>query len=189
MTSFVYEISYIQAGVAEMERYLLSEELYWPLDLKAVPGERPYPRLTIGGLLIALKRAWALPLSVSQQSQLQSLDKQIEAIKSQWRVAWEKKAYRSYQARLKMWRDFLEEYKENPGTNADRYDYEVERRVMLHLLSSEVEQLPQAYKDMLAGLDFRLRRVLLPGDFIWDSQVSSGFPADEYWYLYGSLAK
>lgn len=189
MTSFLYEISYIKAGLSELESYLLSDELYWPLDVKAGPGERPYPRLTLGGLLIALKRAWALPLSVSQQSELRTLDRQIEAVKNQWRVAWEKKASRGFEARLKMWRDFLEEYKENPGANADRYDYEVERRVMLHLLSPEVEQLPQAYKDMVAGLDLRLRRALLPGDFIWDPQIASGFPADEYWYLYGSLAK
>jgi hypothetical protein len=88
-----------------------------------------------------------------------------------------------------MWRDFLEEYKENTQANADRYDYEVERRVMLHLLSPEVKQLPQEYKDMVAGLDLRLRRALLPGDFIWDPQIAKGFPVDEYWYLYGSLAK
>ena len=189
MTSFLYEISYIQAGLAELESYLLSDELYWPLDVKSIPGERPYPRLTIGGLLIALKRASALPLSVSQQSELRTLENQIETVKNQWRIAWEKKASRGFKARLKMWRDFLEEFKEYPQANADRYDYEVERRVMLHLLSPEVGQLPQAYKDMVSGLDLRLRRALLPGDFIWDPQIASGFPADEYWYLYGSLAK
>jgi hypothetical protein len=189
VTSFKYEHGYLLAGVSMLESYLLSEVLYWPLDAKAPAGSRPYPRLTLGGLLLSRARAWALPVSPSQQIELQKLDEQIEAIRARWRVAWEKKAIQSFKARLDLWRNFLEEYKEKPETNANRYAYEVERRVMLSLLTPEIENLPQAYGDLLAALDMRLRRVLLPGGFIWDLQVASGFPADEYWYLYGTLAK
>jgi hypothetical protein len=187
LTSFRYEHGYLQAGVPELESYLLSEVLYWPLDAKSPPGERPYPRLTLGGLLLARERARALPLSSSQQTELQTLDEQIEAAKTRWRFAWGKKATQSFQARLDLWRNFLEDYKEKPENNANRYSYEVERRVMLHLLTPEIMELQQAYRDMLAGLDMRLRRMLRPGDFIWDPQIASGFPADEYWYLYVSI--
>jgi hypothetical protein len=175
--------------VSELESYLLSDVLYWPLDVSAPAGERPYPRLTLGGLLLARKRVRSLSLSVSQQVDLNNVEDQLDAAKTHWRIAWRKKATRSFKARLDLWRNFLEEYKEEPAANADRYAYEVERRVMLHLLSPEIEELPQAYNDMVAGLDSRLRRSILPGSFLWEPQIASGFPADEYWYLYGTLAK
>ena len=188
MTTFSYEIGYLRAGVSALESYLLSKELYWPLDANAPPGERPYPRLTLGGMLLARTRAWAYPLSLSQQVELQNLDEQIEVVKTRWRIAWGKKASRSFQARLKMWRDYLDETIEKPEANADRYAYEVERRVMLHLLSPEVEDLPQAYRDMIAALDLRLSGAFHAGEFIWDPQITAGFPVEEYWYLFGSLA-
>jgi len=59
---------------------------------------------------------------------------------------------------------------------------------MLHLLSLEVEDLPYAYRDMLAALDLRLRGIFQAGEFIWDPQITAGFPVEEYWYLFGSLA-
>ena len=187
LTSFSYEIGYLRAGVSALEDYLLSHELYWPLDANALPGERPYPELTLGGILLARTRAWAYPKSLSHQAELQNLDEQIEAEKNHWRVAWGKKASRSFQARLKLWGDYLDETIDKPVANADRFAYEVERRVMLHLLSPETENLPQAYRDMLAALDLRLRGVFHAGEFIWYPQISSGFPTEEYWYLYGTL--
>jgi hypothetical protein len=143
--------------------------------------------LTLGGILLSKARAWAYPISISQQAELQILNDQIEAEKIQWRVAWGKKAARSFQARLKLWCDYLDETIDKPEANADRYSYEVERRVMLHLLSPEAENLPQAHRDMLAALDVRLRGVFHSGEFIWDPQIRSGFPEEEFWYLYGTL--
>jgi hypothetical protein len=188
MTSFGYEITYLQACVPQLEAYLLSVELYWPLDVSAPAGERPYPSMTLGNLLLSRTRAWALPLSSSEQAEMRSLDQQIEAIRTHWRTAWGKKANEGFLARLNLWRNFLEDYKEHPQANVDRYAYEVERRVMLKLLSPETESLQQAYRDMLAGLDLRLKSSWVPGEFIWDAQLAPGFPPDEYWYLYGTLA-
>ena len=188
MTSFRYEIKYLHAGVQALEQYLLSDELYWPSDANAPTGERPYPRLTLGNLLLARARLYALPLSISQQAEALIVDEQIADIKDHWQVAWMKKAKLSYEARFKLWRDFLQEYKEDPEATADRYVYEVERRVMLNLLSPEVEDIPQAYRDMLAGHDLRLRGAFQAGEFIWDPQMAAGFPVKEYWYLFGTLA-
>jgi 23S rRNA (uracil1939-C5)-methyltransferase len=32
-----------------------------------------------------------------------------------------------------------------------------------------------------------VRISLSPGDFIWDPALQSGFPREEYWFLYGKL--
>jgi hypothetical protein len=117
------------------------------------------------------------------------MEEQLDATRSRWRVAWEGKAAREFHARLNLWRDFLEEYRENPGNNADRYSYEVQRRVMLQLLSPDAVEAPPAEVQMFHGLDQLLRAVFIPGDFIWEPDLATGFPQETFWYLFGRLRK
>jgi hypothetical protein len=44
--------AYLEAGIPELEDYLLSDELYWPISARG----HNLPRLTIGGLLLANDR-------------------------------------------------------------------------------------------------------------------------------------
>lgn len=111
----------------------------------------------------------------------------MDDVRDRWRVAWERKAGRGFQARLRLWNSFLEDYRENPNANADRYRYEVERRVMLHLLMDEAEAIPEAEMDLLKDLDKVVRSALAPGDFIWGPELENGFPQEPYWYLYGQF--
>jgi hypothetical protein len=39
----------------------------------------------------------------------------------------------------------------------------------------------------LAVLDNQLKGKFLPGDFIWEGDLSRAFPQEKYWYLYGGL--
>jgi hypothetical protein len=39
----------------------------------------------------------------------------------------------------------------------------------------------------LTRLDGYLKMLLITGQFIWGDDIQAGFPAEEYWYLYGSL--
>jgi hypothetical protein len=86
-----------------------------------------------------------------------------------------------------MWRDFIEEYRREPESNANRYSYEVRLRVMLHLLSQESEELNPPSVDLLASLDKVLRALLVSSDFLWEPELINGFSQGEYWYLYGEL--
>lgn len=185
MPSAEYDLGYLKAALDTLEEYLLSTELYWPIGTVSPSGEPAYPRLTLGGMLLAQKRAHAQDLTVEQRNELAGLDEHIDAMRNRWRVAWERKAGRGFNQRLRLWNDFIEDYRQNPQGNVDRYNYEVERRVMLHLLWDEAEAIPEAEQDLLEGLDKLLRSVLIPGDFIWDQHLQSGFPKETYWYLYG----
>jgi hypothetical protein len=102
-------------------------------------------------------------------------------------VAWGQKATVEYHARLTLWRNFLEDYREQPGANADRYPYEVARRVMLHLLEEEAQGIPTAETNLVKAMDKLLQAVFVPGEFIWDPELQGGFPRDTYWYLFGRL--
>jgi hypothetical protein len=187
MPTTEYDLGYLRAGLAALENYLLSKELYWALGAGAPSGEPAYPPLTLGGLLLALARLHARPLSMVERDQLARMEEQIDDVRSRWRVAWERKAAQDFRARLNLWRNFLEDYRQNPGADADRYAYEVRNRIMLHLLAPEASDIPPAETELLAGLDQLLRAVLVPGDFIWEKELAPGFPRNTYWYLYGTL--
>jgi hypothetical protein len=187
MPSYEYDLRYLQAGVDQLEAYLLVEELYWPAGVSAPRGQPPYPQLTPGGLLLARQRLQATAETPAQQAELMRLERRLEALQSQWRTAWGKKARQDFHARLKLWRDFLEEYREKPSAHFDRYAYEVGRRAQLQLLISEAIDLPSAEAQSLDGLDKLLRAIFAPGAFVWEERIASSFPPTSYWYLYGSL--
>jgi hypothetical protein len=187
MKPFENDLRYLQAGLDVMEDYLLSDEVFWPLNTNPPEGAMAYPRLTLGGMLLAKERLAAYPTTDPQELLRQQVISNLDQIRSKWRVAWEKKAGRSFSVRLRMWRDYIEEYRNNLQENASRYSYEVRLRVMLRLLISESEKQSQAEVDLLSGLDSYLKSVLEMDGFIWEIELQAGFPTNVYWYLYGSL--
>lgn len=189
LPTFAYEIGYLQAGLANLEPYLLSNVLYWPMDASPPEGQQPYPLLTLDGLLLARARLKAMPLTLTQQAELGRLLPELDLVRSRWRVAWENKAAQAFGARLNLWRNFIEDYRQDPAAHRDRYAYEVRQRVMLHLLVPEAASLPPAQLDLLAALDLVLKNILEPADFIWDADLQPGFPEADFWYLYGRLPR
>jgi hypothetical protein len=137
MLSPDHELRYLQASIDELEHYLLSSEVYWPIGILASAGEKPFPQLTLGSLMLTRMRARALAptMNASQRAQLAHLEEAVSAARARWRTNWGMKAAHEFHARLLLWRDFLEEYRTNPEENYNRYSYEVQRRVQLHLLS------------------------------------------------------
>jgi hypothetical protein len=184
---FSYDIGYTEAGLDVLKDYLLSEEMFWPLSVHPPSGEPPYPRFTLGGLLLSLKRLSAYHKSSTQEEQLNRVNLRLDFIRSQWRAAWEKKAGYNFNTRLHMWREFIEEYRNSPQENADRYPYEVRLRVMLHLLQGQSGRLETSTLDLLKALDIFLKATLARGSFVWEAELQNGFPVSDYWYLYGSL--
>jgi hypothetical protein len=187
MASIEYDLGYLSEGLASLESFVLSDEIYWNMRAASPPGEPAYPILSLGGMLLAKARLEARQLSYEQSENFSQLITEIERNRTQWRVAWMKKAEREFSARLRLWRDFIEDYRQNPEANIDRFAYEVSRRVMLHFLHAEASQIPQQEREMLAGLDNILMSVLVPGEFIWEKDLQRGFPAPTFPYLYGTM--
>ncbi len=185
--TFDYDLGFIQAGLDSLEAYLLSDEVFWPISAQPPAGSPAYPRLTLGALLLSMQRLGAYPRTLTQDVQYQRVNSTVDQVRSRWRAAWAKKARQSFTVRLRMWRDFIEEYRAAPLDNADRYAYEVRLRAMLELLRKEGGEPPGAELGLLSSLDEYLRAVLSPGGFIWEAEVQPGFPKGEYWYLYVML--
>lgn len=184
MPTAEYDLRFLQAGVGLLENYLLSNDIYWPIGVSAPAGSTPYPQFTLGALDLARLRLQATASTPEQRAELARLEEQMDATRSRWRVAWGKKAAAEFRARLTLWRDFLDEYREHPEANLDRYAYEAGRRVILHLLAGEAEDVPAAETSLLDGLDKFLRATSEPSGFVWDPELQPSFPSNPYWYLY-----
>ncbi len=187
MKSLDYDLRYLNLGTEILEQYLISDEVFWPANVSPPKGEPEYPRLTLDGLLLARARLTSRNITPEQEYKVQQVISKLELSRLKWKVAWEEKARKCYQVRTKMWRNFIQEYQDNPQENADRYPYEVRLRVMLELLKPEIMQPSIADMGLLISLDGYLKNSLVYSGFIWDIDIQAGFPEKDYWFLYGKL--
>jgi hypothetical protein len=167
------DFSFLKQALPQLQEYLLSNELYWPLGAAM-------PRLTPGSLLLAIAR-----VSVFQSVESSELHNQLDEIRKKWRSAWEKKVGREIASRLRLWSQFLADYSNSPDQNVDSYPSEIRGRVILQLLLDELPDCPD--RTAIEQLDPVLRAHLLPGKFLWDAQLQVVFPVTDFWFLYGKL--
>jgi hypothetical protein len=182
MISYEMVLRFVKEAVPQLQDYLLSNELYWPLS-------GSLPRLTPGSLLLELAK---LRVAVKDRGagtissvEVQRLDTQVETIRSKWRIAWEKKVAREVTNRMRLWSQFLSDYIKAPDKNLESYKTEARGRAILQLLLAELPAAPERHA--LADLDETLKSRLIPGDFLWESELQPVFPKSNYWFLYGNL--
>ena len=185
-----YALTYLEAALESLEAYLLSGDLFWPLDASAPDAEGAYPALTLGNILLFAARLRAregalLPVEVSR---LRMAEGRLDAFRARWRVAWEGKARREFRSRLHQWSGFLEELLGDPSGSMAYYTYEVRLRVIMDLLCAHGAVLETDERDALASLDARLEAAWVRGAFLWPEELAAGFPVEKYWYLWGSLS-
>lgn len=181
MPTLADDQAYFQNGVQELEDYLLSKELFWPLS-----GGKDLPRLTPGGLLLSRVRLRARATAPMDVAVLTKMELALEEVRSKWITAWERKAGQEVHTRAALWRNYLSDYQRSPDQYASAYPGEVHVRVMLHLLKEEFKNLPADFV-VVDGLDQLVKAAWLPGAFVWEKDLARGFPEAGYWFLYGKL--
>ena len=154
------DLQYLIAGVPQLQDYLLSEQLYYPLSLAL-------PQLTLGGILLSLAR---------MGTQAAEFKTQVEVVHSKWRSAWEAKSIREVEARSRLWFDYLSEYREDPKAGGRLYSQNVRYRAMMGLLG-KIEDDSDAF----------VKSVFKEGGFVWEEECAPNFPRETFWYLYGTL--
>ena len=183
MTNFDYDLQYIQAALEQLESYLLSDQLFWPVNVSPPAGQPSYPKLTAGNLLLALKRLQSSASTPGSQAVVRKLDDQVHALTTHWQSAWQKKIEHEYTSRMHQWGRFLQELENDPEKQAPYYHTEVRLRLLLDLLAEESDQeMP-----MTISYDAMLKQFFESGESIWDDDDSAAFPKGKYWYLYGHI--
>ncbi len=154
------DLAYLSAGVPELENYLLSKELYYPIGANL-------PQLTLGGILLAMAR-------VGRDAT--KFEAQVAGIRSRWQTAWETKSRREVHARGDLWRQYLDEYREDPRSGARLYPQNVRYRAMITLLGEAHHEL-----------DGFLNSVFVEGHFVWEDECVENFDRKSFWFLFGTL--
>jgi hypothetical protein len=180
------DITYVQSTVHELEEYLLSDILFWPITGK---GGKPLPvgetQLTIGNLLLSMKRLSAAgELSSRALSEATGLTGLVQRVRCQWKSNWDIKANAEINSRLTQWSHYLGEVASEPGWQHGNYSYNIRQRVILELLIGDVEMPLPTEQAYLASLDQRLRSITVPSKFVWNEKLKSGFPDQIFWFLY-----
>ncbi|MEW5939205.1 MAG: hypothetical protein AB1750_06070 [Chloroflexota bacterium] len=158
--------AYYQEGIEQVEPYLLSKELYYPISARTTD----LTQLTLGGLLLTRARLGRTP-------GLGALDSRLDSVRAKWRSAWDAKARREVRARSELWKDYLSEVRHDRRGAARQYSQNVRHRVIIALLG-ETSDLMDNY----------VRSILVPGAFVWDGSLQGNFPPPDFWFLYGSLS-
>ena len=184
-----YNLSLANAMLDELEPYLLSSELFWPLEQRLARGMPRFPRLTLGGLLLSIDELTAQEAELTSNQaaawlQIQSLFAHNQV---RWEVGIERKAVRELNCRLNLWRAYLmdlEEKKEGP----DNYAHEARQRVMFQRLLDPASKHPEValLNVSMLSLDSKLKAFFITGSFIWDKRLESVYPPTDFWYLYGT---
>ena len=173
MPNLEQDSRFIKEALPQLQEYLLSNELYWPL-------RATLPRLTPGALLLALTRLDAIssPTAAYKRAEL-------DAIRAKWRTAWEQKSIQETRNRLKLWSASIDEWQSATGENLADYMGAVRHRTILQLLLDEIDAEKEQIQ--LRELDLFLQAHLKKSEFLWEKELQSAFPKDIFWFLYGKL--
>ena len=178
-----------EAMADEIKEYLKSNELFWEPN-RHRPGGADLPKLTIGGLLLAMRRLETLRdrLNPDQEKALTRAGQELAFQKSRWRLRYQNKLARDLRSRLDAWAWYLDDCQRQGKSAIVHYARQVETRVKFDLLLDEAMEVGLEVKEShkrQAALDERLRALFAKGDSCWISELAAGFPPDRFWYLYG----
>lgn len=181
------DLEVLEAMAQEMDEYLRSDVLFWPMS----GGDMP--RLTLGGYLMREHRLLQLRdmLNMEEQDRLHKAISTYRSALEEKIVRFEDRAHEELDARLRQWHEYLREVK--GGRNIAYYETAVEARAMIEALLNQLRVSPYQLKEeapqKLALLDRQLRQQWETGEFIWPKEWKEAYPREKYWWLYGHPRK
>ncbi len=171
----------------EIEEFLLSADIFWPLAKHAKPDSPPYPRISTGGLLMTQDESLAqeAEMNPDQKTQHTKLLRRWDTTLNKWRSAIRRKSEREMALRLNLWRAYLSDLEEGSASHFD-YHREVRNRVQFTRLSTLALQTSATLKmeKTIRSLDARLLSLTISSEFIWDDRLREIYPVGKFGFLY-----
>jgi hypothetical protein len=179
-----------EAMASALDSYVRGSALYGSVS-GGMFASGTMPSLTVGALLMRLRRLDVLyddDLSMEQRKRLKAAMRQNETVAREWHVHYIEKLTREAKSRLDAMQAFFEECRSSPKTCANGYRPEALRRTVVQEILLAMPELGiEADDDLRAKIrltDQQLRAVLMPGDFMWSSELERAYDPDEFWWLY-----
>jgi len=188
MWDWLDEIAIFRASIPEWKPFLFSREIFWPLTFdRKNPLHGPIiPRLSAGRLLLAKRILQILSkddfeIKTASENEISQLSDLIDT----WQANWEKKINLEIPVRTRQWHQLMSDMRTSEGISNSVYKNQIYIRVILDLLIENANTPDDIIEDQqLAVLDRILRMLTKPSGFVWNVNLSGGFPEDQYWYLY-----
>jgi hypothetical protein len=173
-----------------LEDYVRGDELYGSGSGGMFGTDPRLPKLTIGALLLRLKRLQAQKdkLSSAQWSTLTDAQTEHDRVRREWTVHYMEKLQREATSRLQGIGVFISECAEHPGDCANNYLPTAQART---ILQAALDALPSGTEigAGVQGTDSRLRGLTEPSAFLWSPALESLYPKGVYWWLYARPKK
>ncbi|HEX2622463.1 MAG TPA: hypothetical protein VHL11_20025 [Phototrophicaceae bacterium] len=171
-----------------LDRYLHDDQVYGTVT-GGFFGNGNMPALTVGALVMRLRRLHALAsgMTDAQRKQLQDIQSKHDAVRTEWRYHYEQKMVREANSRLDAMNAFFDECASDPALCARVYSPEVLRRTTVQELLMVMDDLNVAHDDVTKKarlIDSKLRRVIQPASFVWSENLQSVYPDSQFWWMY-----
>lgn len=174
--------------------YVHENRLYGTVGGGGLFGGGTMPSLTIGALLMRLRRLRALEdqLSEAQRASLADIEARHEDVRKEWTVHYTEKLNQEARSRLKAMAQFFEECDDNPRICPNIYLPETLRRTIVQDIAAALDAMGAESADLdreIRGVDGKLRRFTEPSEFVWARALEPAYPRDVYWWLYAKPPK
>jgi len=165
------DLQILEAMAAEMDEYLRSQTLFWPMMKSNLP------RLTIGGYLLRQHRLESLQdlLDDTDQERLNGAKDNFNTALVEKIVRFEGRAHDELRARLRQWGEYLKELHDKSLGMGDYYKSHVQTRAMIAALVQKLRERPyeldERVQEQLEIYDKVLRNYWTPGEFTWPVEI------------------
>jgi hypothetical protein len=181
------DLNFIENTCHDLNDYVLSDLLYWPVDYEPINSGTTPSRTTIGLLRLVVEQVRLRNLNEDQTERLEICQLTIDKVHRKWKVAWEKKVVGEFKSRVRTWHAYISEAESDRQLLHTNYRSQVQNRTILQLLLTDLPVDETALVLALHKIDEWLKTNLSEGPFIWDPELQSAFPEEKYWFLYRNL--
>ena len=182
------DLAVLEAFAAELEEYVIKDELYRTVRVHLPAGDQMI-QMSGGDLLTRIFRLAAErdQLTPEQQVRFDAARGAAEKIIYSLRTRFHQRLQREIKARLDSLNWFLDECSSDPARCRGEYPFEIRNRQRIDAIVSELgTDLPAELKNQISRSDERIRMIVRPANFAWDTRLEGVFPRTRFWYLYVS---
>jgi hypothetical protein len=182
------DLAVLEAFAAELEEYIVKDELYRTVRVHLPTGDQMI-QMSGGDLLTRIFRLAAERdrLTPEQQARFDAARSAVEQTIYSLRTRFHQRLLREVKARLDSLNWFLDECASEPARCRGEYPFEIRNRQRIDAVVQELGgDLTPELKSQIGRTDERLRMIVRPGNFAWDSRLEGVFPRTRFWYLYVS---
>lgn len=185
---YSHDLEIVSSMLERLENYLLSDEVYGNQGM-FIEG---LPAITIGGLLMRIRRLNALRelIGKSNQKKLDTAIAQHDRLFNEWRVHYENKLRSELESRSTRVKQFIDELQETPRSVRIAFEPEQMRRTIIQEILYMIQRSnieADGIKNDIATLDTDLKRLVKKADFSWATELETVYSPDEFWWLYSQL--